>query len=306
MRSLRTSRLSAIVLYSTFTTLFALPGFSEEKNPADSTVVKVQRGEVVLESEHGSVDLKPGEAGRMKADAAPEKLGSTTLAAGAPNTPEIVAPEVPVRPPTPPQAAPAPPAPMDIKWDAAKKLLSADGAAIALKMNADGSGSGPSADGRFTAELKKSGELKIVDKKAGADERSSSLAPDGVWTHRFGGAALTVFTSGKTILKLADGKVVTSLPLAAPEPAHNWRIGVKLDANAQGRLVAGVVYPKSPAEKAGFKSGDEVLTVNGRADPTLDVVLEELKKAKLGGLIQFTVKRGPVTLKLAAVSGDWE
>ncbi|MCW8129867.1 MAG: PDZ domain-containing protein [Planctomycetota bacterium] len=267
--------------------------------PSGSTSVTVQRGRVELSNEHGRVEIRAGEEAAMQAGRAPIKESSATPEPAPVETPaEILAP-------------------LDVAWVPATRSLNVEGERVVFKAVSDG-WEGQSVTGRFGARVSIQGAVRVDEKrdahgKPFAQEgagRSANFAPDGVWTYRFGGSELTVFPSGKTVLKMRDGKVVESVtPTASsalPDPGFNWRIGVKLDANAQGRLIVGSVYPRSPAEKAGFRVGDEVRTVNGRKDPTLDQVLYELKKSKQGELIRFGVRRRVINADLTVVSGDWE
>lgn len=251
------------------------------------TEVRVARGEVELSNAHGQVVLKEGELGRLSEGAAPQKQTSSVAQ--------------PSEMPAPPNAA----VPLEVQWLPETKRVRVDGRPIQLveAPGQPGRWAGRSDDGRFEAALEPNGMLKI-DESAKAGGRSAERAPDGVWTYRFGGAKLSVFASGKQVLQLPDGRKVETMPPVAPAtPAHDWRIGVNLDATTEGRLVVGLVHPGLAADLAGFKPGDEVLAVEGKTRPTLAAVQEVLKRARQGERIEFLVRRGGTELKLQVVSG---
>lgn len=278
--------------------LTALGVWGEEASAPSSTTttVSVQHGRVELFNDQGRLQILAGEDANMQAGKAPFKMTSDL-----PPPTEKVQVQVP----------------LDVAWVPATRTLSAEGEAIVFKAK-DGGWDGQSASGRFRGNVNAQGVVRVEEVLDAAGKpfekpaagRSATFAPDGVWTYRFGGSVLTVFSSGKTVLKLPDGKVVESVTptasAALPDPGYNWRIGVKLDEGAQGRLIVGQVYPQSPAAKAKFHVGDEVRAVNGHKDPSLDQILYELKKSKVGELVRFTVRRKVLTVDLTVVSGDWD
>ncbi len=89
--------------------------------------------------------------------------------------------------------------------------------------------------------------------------------------------------------------------------------------NRDGKAMVTQVMPKSPAEKSGFKVGDQLVAVGDKSIADYDQTLEILRAKKVGDTISIQVKRGEEALTLdsvlsgrpgtgqaqAAVSGVW-
>jgi S1-C subfamily serine protease len=85
---------------------------------------------------------------------------------------------------------------------------------------------------------------------------------------------------------------------------HGW-LGIKYDKSEDGTSVIESVVKGSPAEKAGFQSGDVLLALNG-------IEMNEANAARLkaawkpltpGSTVDYTVKRGGATKDLTVTLG---
>lgn len=90
-------------------------------------------------------------------------------------------------------------------------------------------------------------------------------------------------------------------------------------ANKEGKAIVTQVMPKSPAEKSGFKVGDQLISIGEKAIGDYDEVTAILRAKKVGEKVTIQVKRGEETLTLesaltgrpgvaqsqAAVAGVW-
>jgi len=82
---------------------------------------------------------------------------------------------------------------------------------------------------------------------------------------------------------------------------HGW-LGIQYDATEDGTSVIKEVVKGSPADKAGFRSGDVLYALNGieMNDANKDRVKSAWKSLKPGSLVSYTVKREGVTKDLTA------
>ena len=81
------------------------------------------------------------------------------------------------------------------------------------------------------------------------------------------------------------------------EPASNPYVGLAADNDEQTRMKVGVVRSNSPAEDAGLKSGDIILTV-GNTRVTRETFVQTITRYKPNMSVPLTVKRDRDTLKL--------
>ncbi|MEN9203603.1 MAG: HhoA/HhoB/HtrA family serine endopeptidase [Thermostichus sp. DG_1_6_bins_120] len=79
----------------------------------------------------------------------------------------------------------------------------------------------------------------------------------------------------------------------------NSRILVTVD---QGVLI-GEVIQGSPAERAGLRSGDVILSVNGRTVTTADQVQQEVERTEVGSTLELEIERGGRRQRIRAVTG---
>ncbi|MEQ1828578.1 MAG: PDZ domain-containing protein, partial [Pirellula sp.] len=71
-------------------------------------------------------------------------------------------------------------------------------------------------------------------------------------------------------------------------------------ANQNGKPVVVQILPKSPAEKAGFKVGDQIVSMGDDTIADFDQTLEILRKKKVGEKVSTKVRRGDETLNIDA------
>jgi len=87
--------------------------------------------------------------------------------------------------------------------------------------------------------------------------------------------------------------------MSATESVDN---GFTLDSSylSTGKYVIESVAKTSPAEKAGLKSGDEIIAIEG-VPPTNDIAFNRLTTANEGDIINFTIKRDSITRNISYV-----
>jgi len=254
------------------------PGAQER--PAGETEVRVLRGAATLHSTHGSLSVREGEKARMASEQAP-----------------CLVKEEPVAPSCPP--------PLDVQWWPGARPLLVEEQTIQLEPLRAGGAAGQSADGKLRARLEPDGALVAEEPDGGREARRT---PDGVWTHRLGPVTVRISPDGAATVQFADGRslrLMSALPeRAAAEAAPSWKIGVHLDRQAAGRLAVGRVEADSPAERAGFQPGDEILRAGDYENPTLDQVVSEVRRARKGQKISFGVGRQGRFLTLEVIAGQ--
>jgi len=104
-----------------------------------------------------------------------------------------------------------------------------------------------------------------------------------------------VISAGLTDEPLAMG--VLSVP-RRPIPPTSGSIGVRLGEKEKEARVE-LVYPQSPAEKAGLKPGDVITHMNGQSVSSSLSLRELLRKYRPGAVARLTVKRGGQILDIA-------
>jgi serine protease Do len=91
------------------------------------------------------------------------------------------------------------------------------------------------------------------------------------------------------------------MPRTAPK-SNSGYLGVVLEPSEDGLPTIGRITRGSPAEKAGLKVGDVVLTVAGRVVKTTDRLIATIQALRPGQSVSITIKRGDdeheVTAKL--------
>ncbi|MEM6471807.1 MAG: PDZ domain-containing protein [Planctomycetota bacterium] len=100
----------------------------------------------------------------------------------------------------------------------------------------------------------------------------------------------------------------TFSPILAPRPNARQQtptgyLGVNADL-VDGKLVLTTVTASSPAAKAGFKSGDEIIKIDKKAVKTFDDVIELLRTKAVEDQIAVTIKRGEETQTITATLGE--
>ena len=89
------------------------------------------------------------------------------------------------------------------------------------------------------------------------------------------------------------------------EAKNNGWLGIQYDNTEDGTSVVKSVVKGSPAEKAGFQSGDVIYALNGieMNDANADRVKTTWKSLKPGSTASYTVKRSGVAKDLTATLG---
>jgi serine protease Do len=88
-----------------------------------------------------------------------------------------------------------------------------------------------------------------------------------------------------------------------PKKAEAW-LGVQSEAGANEECKLSNVVPKSPAEKAGLKSGDLVTKFGGKKVETFDDLLVLVKRKQPGDKVDIEVTRDGKTVTLNVTLGD--
>ena len=93
------------------------------------------------------------------------------------------------------------------------------------------------------------------------------------------------------------GVVGTKRHAIPPVPGF---LGIEIDITAKDKVLIKRILPKSPAEKAGLKGGDQITHIDGEeAKKQLDAI-KLIKRKRPGQELAITVKRGDETLELTA------
>ena len=89
------------------------------------------------------------------------------------------------------------------------------------------------------------------------------------------------------------------------EAKNNGWLGIQYDNTEDGTSVVKDVFKGSPAEKAGFRSGDVLYALNGieMNEANLDRVKATWKSLKPGSTVNYTVKRAGASKDLTATLG---
>jgi C-terminal processing protease CtpA/Prc len=89
------------------------------------------------------------------------------------------------------------------------------------------------------------------------------------------------------------------------EAKNNGWLGIQYDRTDDGSSVIQAVVKGSPAEKAGFRSGDVLVALNGieMNEKNTDQVKSAWKSLKPGSVVTYTVKREGASKDLTATLG---
>jgi PDZ domain len=101
--------------------------------------------------------------------------------------------------------------------------------------------------------------------------------------------------------------LVVSTALAAPRASNPAFLGIRMrDMNAGGPCMIDVATPEGPAEAAGLRSGDLVLTVDAKPVTTCNALLAEITSRAPGDSVEIKVQRptGIVAVKAQLTTRD--
>jgi carboxyl-terminal processing protease len=75
---------------------------------------------------------------------------------------------------------------------------------------------------------------------------------------------------------------------------HGW-LGVSLELNSEVQMRITKVWPGSPAERAGIRAGDQILSMNGVkvSAQNVEKLFSLMRGARIGERIALVVPRGP-------------
>ncbi len=104
-------------------------------------------------------------------------------------------------------------------------------------------------------------------------------------------------TGYRTVDQAIAGKIAGATSNSAHTPAY---LGIHAVEEADGKLIVDQIEPESPAAAAGFKQGDQFVSVSGRAISTPDVLREALSAKAPGDAVEFNVLRDKKSVKLKA------
>ena len=80
-------------------------------------------------------------------------------------------------------------------------------------------------------------------------------------------------------------------------------MGVRL-AEGESGVLAEEVVPGGPSDKAGLRSGDEILKMDGKETKTREDLIAELQKHKPGDVVTLTIKRGSEEKEIKLTLGE--
>ena len=87
-------------------------------------------------------------------------------------------------------------------------------------------------------------------------------------------------------------------------PARGW-LGCKLAPNEDGPgIVIKEVIEKSPAQAAGLKEDDIITKINGQAIENIQTFVGEMRQAKPGDEVKFTITRAGAEKDIAVKLGE--
>jgi hypothetical protein len=87
-------------------------------------------------------------------------------------------------------------------------------------------------------------------------------------------------------------------------------LGVQVASPRQGQTPGGLtlayVYPGAAAQEMGFRSGDEILEMNGAPVTDRESFVKELQRQAIGAKVEFKVRRGGETITLSGAMGNFQ
>jgi hypothetical protein len=128
----------------------------------------------------------------------------------------------------------------------------------------------------------------------GAPIRSTDQVVNLVQSSRRGETvSLQVRRDGQTLTATGQLGSYTAF-FGQADIAQGWErpaLGIRVRENASGRLEITEVEPNSPAEAAGLRGGDEIITAGGDQVRTFNEFVAALEEAKIGNPIALKVRR---------------
>jgi len=91
--------------------------------------------------------------------------------------------------------------------------------------------------------------------------------------------------------------ILAPVPTPKEDPFGKGFLGIRVN---QGQMVIASVEPGSAAERVGLMPGDTFIGVSGAAVQNYDQVTTLIRSCRPGAILDFEIRRGDKTLKIAA------
>ena len=127
----------------------------------------------------------------------------------------------------------------------------------------------------------------------------SKVAPVGNWVASPGVSEAPVAIG---VVSVASRNVSSKGPNISAPPANSGYLGVSIDTDGVGVKVAQVL-PDTGAAKAGVKTNDKILTVNGKEVADAEAFMNTLMRMKAGDVVKLKLMRGDKEMEIEATLG---
>jgi len=128
---------------------------------------------------------------------------------------------------------------------------------------------------------------------------ASKVAPVGNWVASPGTGETPVAIG---VVSVAARNVSTKGPAISAPPPNSGYLGVSIDTEGAGVKVAQVL-PDTAASKAGVKTNDKILAVNGKDIANAEAFMNTLQRMKAGDKVTLKLLRGDKEMELEATLG---
>ena len=139
---------------------------------------------------------------------------------------------------------------------------------------------------------------KIYKKRVGLTEYCLSAIPLGGYVKMIGEAPGALLTDGETRYSFTHKRLYQKMIIVAAGPVFNFLLAVLLfflifqtTGTFEVRPIVGEVLENSPAQAAGLRPGDEVVSIRGTAIASWDEMVGLIGGSK-GAPIDFVIQRG--------------